>query len=272
MLIDAFKGDFFDELDTLSGQLSAWNGLYLLVDGAFVPGLHRTLTAESKSLLFASLPGCRDETADASPFLTPYVPRGKRLRSLLHRCSGWPMLSLIETPESLAQLTVRLSAWCVVEADDQRFNFRFPDTRRLPAIFRTLNPAQRTQFTGPAVRWIYINREGSWSELDVTGVIAEPATNPLLNGQQFAALVDDSRIDEVLVLLGDRGRAVGRHPSASHACVTDALRAAVLEELADEDVLDWCDWYWQHAETNTASPVQAAFQAWRNISLTEKTK
>ena len=270
MLIDAFKEDFFDTLDRRAAQLSAPNGLYLLIDGAFVPGLHKALASECKALLFASLPGCNGETADASPFLTPYIPGDKRMRSLLLRCSSWPMLSLIETAESLAQLIARLSAWCIVEADDQRFNFRFPDTRRLPVIFQTLKPAQRAQFTGPVARWSYINREGSWDELDVTGVNAEPAANPVLDARQFSTLVDDSRADEVLMLLGDRGYEVGKHPSASHARVTAALRVAVPAKLADEEVLDWCEWYWQHAEVGHDGSAEMAFHAWQNTLFTEK--
>lgn len=270
MLIEAFKDDFFDLLHTRAAQLSAPNGLHLLIDGAFVPGLHKTLTADSKFLLFASLPGCSDETADASPFLTSYIPDDKRIRSLLQRCSAWPMLSLIETPESITELAARLSAWCIVEADGQRFNFRFPDTRRLPAIVRTFHPEQRAQFTGPLVRWSYINREGHWDELDVQGVNAEPASNPVLTDWQFAALVDDSRADEVLVLLGDRGHLVDTHPSISHARVIDALRVAVSGQLAEADVFDWCEWYWQHAEAGQDLSIDAAFQAWRNTFFLEK--
>ena len=270
MLIDAFKEDFLDTLDRRAAQLSAPKGLYLLIDGAFVSGLHKTLATESKSLLFASLPGCSDETADASPFLTPYMPDDKPMRSLLRRCSGWPMLSLIETSESLAQLAARLSAWCIVEADDQRFNFRFPDTRRLPAIVRTLDPTQRAQFTGPVTHWSYVGREGSWLELDVTGANTEPAANPMLGARQFAALVEDSRADEVLVLLGDRGYEVGKHPSVSHARVSASLRVAVLAKLADDEVIDWCEWYWQHTEAGHDLSVETAFQTWRNTSFMEQ--
>lgn len=270
MLIDAFKEDLLDMLDMRAAQLLAPNRLYLLIDSAFVPGLQKALATDCKALLFAGLPGCSDETADASPFLTPYVPNDKRMQSLLRRCSGWPMLSLIETAEPLTQLAARLSTWCIVEADDQRFNFRFPDTRRLPAIFRTFKLTQRAQFSGPAARWSYINREGTLHELDVTGLNAEPVENPVLDSQQFAALVDDSRADEMLVLLGDRGHAVSKHPSISHVRVTAALLVAVSGQLADGDVLDWCEWYWQHAEAGHGLSTEAAFQAWRNTSFMEQ--
>lgn len=265
MLIDAFNEDCLDLLDTRAAELSFPNRLYLLIDGAFVPGLHKTLATEDKSLLFASLPGFSDNAADASPFLTPYLRDNKRMRSLLRRCSGWPMLSLIETPESLAQLAARLSAWCIVEADDQRFNFRFPDTRRLPTIFRTLNVAQRAQFAGPAARWSYISRDSGWRELDVKSVGAQPVTNPVLDSQQFAALVDDSRVDEILVLLGDRGHEVGKYPSVSYARVSAALLVAVPARLAEGEMLEWCEWYWRQAAAGHECSAKAAFQTWQKI-------
>ena len=270
MLIDAFNEDCLDRLDTRVAELTAPNRLYLLIDGAFLPGLHKLLASECKSLLFASLPGCNEQTADASPFLTPHKPQDKRMRSLLRRCSGWPMLSVIETAESLAQLSARLSAWCVIEADDQLFNFRFPDTRRLPAIFRTLDAAQRAQFTGPAARWSYIGRDSSWSDLDVTSVGAEPVSNPVLDSGQFAALLDDSRVDEMLVLLGDRGYEVGKHPSASHARVSAALLFAASARLADGEVLDWCEWYCRYTKACGDCSGHAAFQTWQNTYLMEK--
>jgi hypothetical protein len=270
MLIDTFEENFFNKLDMRAAELAAPNKLYLLIDGAFVPGLHKTLASELKSLLFASLPGCNDETADASPFLTPYAPQDKRIRRLLRRCSGWPMVSLIETPESLAQLSARLSAWCVVEADGMRFNFRFADTRRLPAIGQTLGPEQRAQFVGPATRWSYVNRKGRWNVLDVTGASAEPASNPVLNDRQFATLVDDSLADELLVMLGDRGYEVGKHPSISHARMAAALHAAVSADLADDDLHVWCTWFWQYAEAQDNCAATEAFQTWRNNSLKEK--
>jgi hypothetical protein len=52
------------------------------------------------------------------------------------------MVSAIVTLETFVELVDRLAAWCVVEVDDQYFNFRFPDTRRLPDILGVLKPEQ----------------------------------------------------------------------------------------------------------------------------------
>lgn len=115
---------------------------YLLIDGAFLPGLRRKLAALSPTLLFEFLPGCNDNTRDVSPLLLACMPAALRW---LERTSGWPMLSVIATRESQRQLAERLAAWCIIEADGQRFNFRFPDTRRLPAIFAALTSGQQAQ-------------------------------------------------------------------------------------------------------------------------------
>jgi hypothetical protein len=270
MLIDSFNESFFEQLDMRAAKLTAPNALYLLFDGAFLPGLHRMLTTENKSLLFASRAGCNDETADCSPFLTRYVAHDKGMRSLLSRCSGWPMVSLIETSESLAQLSNRLSAWCIVEADGQRFNFRFADTRRLPSIVLTLDSAQHAQFAGPATRHSYVDRTGNLNELDVPRTTAEPATGPVLNDRQFASLVDDSRADELFVLLGDRGYKVNDRPSVGNARMTAAIQVAVSSKLDESDVLPWCIWFLQHVEVHPDCTPTSAFETWQQTLFLEK--
>ena len=242
MLIDAFAADWIDVLDTRAAALPPSSHLYLLLDGAFIPGLHSLLADDRKTFLFSAFPGCTDEAKDVSPFLTEFRQSDKCSRMLLKRCDRWPMVSVIETPEALEDLAKRLAAWCLVEADEQRFNFRFTDTRRLPAVFNILDALQRSQLAGPAVRWSFIARNGCWHELDLVPSAGDIATDPQLDKSQFAALVDDSHADELLVLLGDRGHDTFVHPSANHALLSTALRAAYKAKLDDENVLEWCEW------------------------------
>lgn len=266
MLIDAFPENWLDELPAHTSEPHQTHRRYLLVDGAFVPGLHRMLDDDAKAILFESLPGCTDVTKDVSPFLTQFDPHDKALISLLRRCNRWPMISVIETPESLRQLCDRLAAWCVVESDGQRFNFRFMDTRRLPAIFSVLNKAQRAQFAGPTVRWSYISRHGHWRELEMDSVGDEIAVCPALDQTQFARLVDDSRGDELLMLLSYRGHDPYRRPSRSHELLSIALSAAADAGLAEDDIVEWCEWFWR--EDQLVDHIQAAvmLSAWRNTS------
>lgn len=261
MLIDTFPATWLEHLQAAPSM----HPVYLLIDGAFVPGLHKLLGENARSLLFESLPGCTAETKDVSPFVTLWDAGDKRLRNLLRRCDRWPMVSAIETPESLKDLSDRLAAWCIVEADGQRFNLRFPDTRRLPAIFRTLNPAQRAQMAGPAVRWSYVSRDGQWRELEVAGSAGEIASEPTLDQHQFGALVDDSRADELMTLLRRRRNDPYQHPSRSHALLDEALRAAASVKLDDGDTLDWCEWFWQADQLHDASTTAALLADWRAV-------
>ncbi|SFU88717.1 DUF4123 domain-containing protein [Pseudoduganella namucuonensis] len=244
MLIDSYNDNWLDHLNTRAARLEHDKRLYLLVDGVFVPGLHRHVAiatpANSPALLFESLPGCSEAARDVSPFVMLYDATAKRLPALLAKCSGWPMVSAIETTESLEELAARLAAWCVVYADGQRFNFRFPDTRRLPGIFSALTPWQQGLLTGPASRWSYIGRNGEWMELSVPAIdsaIAEDS--PELDDAQFGRMVGDSEADEVLVQLADRGY-VPKRPSRSHAIVSRALLAADAGKLDRELRVDWC--------------------------------
>jgi hypothetical protein len=237
------------------------------VDGAFVPGLHKKLRPDEKAILFESLPGCREETKDMSPFLAPFKSADKTIARLLKRCNQWPMVSAIETTEFLRELSERLASWCVVEADGQRFNFRFADTRRLPCIFKTLSPAQRVAFCGPVVRWTYVSRDGRWAELKIDGPSAPAAAEPVLNQRQFASLVHDSRVDELMVQLGYRGNATYKHPVRSHQLLTAALKTATDAELSEEHVLDWCEWFWRRDSLHDKSAAALALESWRETLL-----
>lgn len=261
MLIDKFAPK---SIDVLCGRtLDSRVHLYLLIDGAFMSGVHRVFDDKEKGILFDALPCCTDATRDVSPFVVAFQPTDRRQRVLLDRCSGWPMVSAIETPEGLAQLSSRLAAWCIIEVDDQRFNFRFSDTRRLPAIFNSLTPQQRATFTGPMKRWSYIARDGSWEELPVSGDSDENAVDPILDECQFASLVDDSRVDELLALLRDRGHDVYGLPSRSHSLVSTALRAASSAALEEDDIVQWCLWFWERDKCEEDSGAITLLKNWR---------
>lgn len=245
MLVDPYDEDWLDRLDVRDGGKTAIGTIYLLIDGVFVPGLHRRIaavmaSADAPSLLFEALPSCSDRTRDVSPFLVRHQPSNSRLQTLLGECSGWPMVCAIETAENQAELTERLAAWCVVEVDDQRFNFRFPDTRRLQAIFCALTAEQRAAFAGPATRWSYIDRSGSWQELAMPSAPCPIADRPRLDDRQFAQLVNNSEADEVISILANRGYASGSH-SQDHAAVSLALRISRTAGMDTVSKVAWCE-------------------------------
>ncbi|MES3025717.1 MAG: DUF4123 domain-containing protein [Pseudomonadota bacterium] len=246
MFIETYNEAWLARLDEQVHGLADGVSLYLLIDSVFVPGLHRQMIAalgrvDALALLFDALPGCTEDTKSVSPFLLRFEGSSGRLPKLLNKCSGWPMVSAIETTENIANLTERLSAWCIVEADDQRFNFRFPDTRRLPAIFNALTVNQRAQLAGPATRWSYMARDGEWAELDLPVTYCRPADRATLDAQQFATLVSDSETDEAMMMLLDRGLPVYASPMKNFLIISVAHRAAAHRKLDAADRLVWCE-------------------------------
>jgi len=272
MFIDSFAPDWQDHLIQQHAELAAGRRLFLLLDGAFLPNFYRdvqkAMTApDDVALLFEQLPGCTDNTRSVSPFLVPYSGASFPMALALKKCSGWPMVSSIDTTETMAGLKERIAAWCVIENDGQRFNFRFPDTRRLPAIFDCLSIPQRSSLAGPALSWSYIGRTGAWSELPLPQSTGDVADEPTLDDQQFAAMVRDSEIDETIVLLRDRGPLPRQLLSDIYANVDAALRIATLAKLQQDLHLDWC----VHCLHNAVPPdephgIKAAL-AWRETRL-----
>lgn len=260
MLIDAYDEHWLDRFNTCAGST------YLLIDGAFIPGLHRRIAAtvpalHAPSLLFEKLPGCSEKSRDVSPFLVEFQPTNPRFLALLEQCSRWPMLCAIETSENLAQLTERLAAWCVVEVDGQRFNFRFPDTRRLPAIFAALSDQQRAEFAGPATRWSYIDRSGKWQELAVPRVQSATAGRPRLEDEQFIKLVDDCEADEVISILMYRGQEIESY-SRYHAIVSLALYVARNADLDTQSKAAWCAFCLNGRLSYEANELAARLPQW----------
>ena len=262
MLIAPYAEGWRTHLDILAREAAQEQArLYLLLDGVFLPGMHRTLAALSPALLFDALPGCTDATRDVSPLLLAYSAAFSVASEApwLARCSGWPMLCAIATRESQAELAARLAAWCIIEADGQRFNFRFPDTRRLPAIHAALTPEQQAQLAGPAVSWSYIARDGHWRQLPVPLRDCAHAERPVaLSAQQFASLIHDSEVDEILTMLYERGHDHSQDRHGAYLQVAQALAAIAGEPLDTYDKADWCERWLRRGASAEAVPYQQA--------------
>lgn len=257
MFIDPHQADIVAYMAQRADDLPAACHLYLLLDGAFVPGLYRSRHFQSRTagpfyLLFETLPACTKAVRDASPFLMLIKPAGgvlmERLSARLAACSGWPMVSAIATTENMAQLGERLAAWCVIENDGQRFNFRFPDTRRLPGGFAALRADQRVQLTGGMHFWSYIGRDGRWADLEVAGAESAMAHSTELDDVQFGEIVDDAAPDEVLFRLAYSGFESELPHSLLHAVVSTALKIARDAGLEDGLRQSWCEHVARHGQ------------------------
>jgi Domain of unknown function (DUF4123) len=265
MLINPFLPEWQTDLNRLHAALPHGAGLMMLIDGAFVPKIFQQLNNQCKPiLLFELLPACSKEARDVSPFVMQFDPADRSLARLLMRCSGWPMLSALATYESAEQVAKRLAAWCIVEVDGQNFNFRFPDTRRLPAIFENLTPQQRRELTGNAIGWHHIGRDGSWHCLSLEpNPIALPVPAKItLDEHQFGRLLQESEPDEMWVQLLDRGARTGLLPSQRHALLSNALYVADKYGLDDTLKVAWCLYCIQTSCQSDADTLRARLIVW----------
>lgn len=262
MLIDQFRNDCIAQLGECVALLPKPVNFYLLLDAAFLPGIHRKYpyASDTMQLLFETLPGCTDEVRDVSPLLISIerapLSLPTRLRARLSQCSGFPMVSAIASTENLEQLGERLSAWSVIENDSQRFNFRYPDTRRLPGLFRILHPDQRASLCGPMSFWSYIGRDGEWGTLEMPVHQRDIAVSPVLDNSQFEMMIDDSATDEMLFRLAYSGCNIDRTHSVMYVTVRSALATACEFGLSEDLHQRWCEHILSHgSDLNTVAGV-----------------
>jgi len=234
MLIDAFTPDWLDKLE-------AAGPAYLLLDGAFIPAIHKRFGNDVR-FLFEHLPGWRDAVRDVSPFMFRFDGRSLAQKQALNECSGWPMISAIRTSESLDTLAQRLARWCVVQAAGQHINLRFPDTRRLPDIYGVLCAEQRADMFGPAVRYSYLGRDGVWNHIALDGKVQPSQGEPKLSDEQFNELLVSSEGDSMLAQLERRSvsnSSIAR--SAQYSAVCAAIALGKAQKLARNEMLDLCE-------------------------------
>jgi hypothetical protein len=268
LLIDPFHADWLADMAAHYASLLERAHLVLLIDGAFVPGLFRE-PERRPLLLFESMPGCSEVTRDVSPILTQFDPADSSLMRALSRCDGWPMVSAITTFETIDRLYERLAAWCVVEVDGQRFNFRFPDTRRLPTIFAALTDKQRAEMAGSAVNWRYMDRDGTWRELACVLPKDEPpvTAHAQLDEEQFGCMVSDSEPDEMWVQLEGRGVTTRLRTSDRHAVLSAALSLARERRLDSIDAARWCTACLRTDDVDDMATLAARFASWTTKNM-----
>jgi len=228
----------------------------------FIPGLfwHLGRTSEP-ALLFEWLPDCNDSLRDVSPFLVPFAAGDKALRHVLERCDWPPMLSTIATSGSVDVRAERLAAWWTVATGGDYFNFRFPDTRRLPAIFAVLMPEQQRELAGNALSWHYMARNGAWGALpiDCCGPAAGITASARLSEAQFARVIGDSEADEIWVRLQYGGAIWDGLPSERYYLLSEAVQIARKHQLGNTATFRWCARLMDEIGIDTGVNVAQAF-------------
>ncbi len=231
--IDEFDEGWLTWLTTQHNAMAQKTRVQLLLDGVFLPGVlnrlnHTRYAGQKAEALFGRLRGCSDEALAVAPVVVEFDPDDVALLRVLRECNAKPMVTAIATTDTSAQLADRLARWCVVEVTGSAFNFRFPDTRRLPAIARVLRPGQRVDMLGPTCEWHCVNRRGQWEALPFGPADVDLAETAKLDDAQFANLLRDSEADEMVASLMPDLTAewLARPPSARHDNACKVLNEA----------------------------------------------
>lgn len=256
-MIDPYADDCLDQL--LAMVTASPHPSHLLIDGVFLPSMPSVLKrwpapVSNAYALFNERAHGDAETLAASPWLLPCSGHDAAVCQLLATCDPLPAVTLIRSPSDVGSLLTRLKRWTVVNCGGMHFNFRYPDTRRLPGIHRVLTDVQRHTLFGNDA-WSYIGRDGHWHHLppnsgSVTACdkAAQDWGDPALNDVQFADLLADSEPDEQLAavwqdLPDDAPARTTALPSQAHAWITTALGHATrlkIDDMAERTRL--CAW------------------------------
>ncbi|MEN7431962.1 DUF4123 domain-containing protein [Chromobacterium sp. TRC.1.1.SA] len=228
-LIHSFDIEGLSGLLQQHGPLGEDQHQYLLFDGALNPKLlqHLRRSGAPWRSVFTQSDDGDEQLMAASPLLMEWQAfQQAEAERLLRQCDGLPMVSVWRSKESLPELAARLLPWCVVKADDQHFNLRFPDTRRLEDIVGVLDDEQGGQFFGPATLCAAPSRFGGWKTLPLPSKAEPPAEKVKLSAEQTLALIRAGEPDETLFQLQFH-RAI--HPAVladCHPMVEKALAVA----------------------------------------------
>lgn len=127
------------------------------------------------------------------------------LRSLLHHCSGRPMLSFVALKDDAQATAQHWHPLHWVFHDEQKLLLRFADTRTLAALPALLTPLQWADWSSPVNAWGYIDRSGALtfltlSEQEDAGFHSHPQKMELSDAQ-LSAFIECSLPDAALQFL-----------------------------------------------------------------------
>lgn len=238
-------------LDDFEGQIAIlreqWPdaATFALFDCAFSERCHTEIKRSrlDARCLFDLSTNPSPELQAVSPTLVPLMrAAAASWREAASHTDGYPMLSVIVTPESLDELAQRLHPWCIVKADGEPYVFRFPDTRRLPGVVDALTPEQHAAFFGPAHAWLVRTRSANWARLPLPKSPLPPAEEVNLSAEQYAQLMDDAEADEIIANLHVHEPALIRQyePAEAYERVAHALKRADFYGIEQTDRAQWC--------------------------------
>jgi len=177
-------------------------------------GLRWHVLYDSAFALEEDCPGVNCYAFDSLTDLAPVAPRivplparkhsggdlAREVGRWLARCSSRPMLGFIASPLDAEAIAENWASLHMVRTEDgDRLLLRIADTRTLPALQRTLLPAQWAALVLPLKHWLIVDRCGAVMSLGLHASGSEPAQAPLiLSGPQVDHLVESAEADALI--------------------------------------------------------------------------
>jgi hypothetical protein len=203
--------EFTELREALSGPPShASLRLYALVDGAFDESFFSARYPRTAPPLSLYTDTALQGLGIAAPHLLA-APNAVHevqgwLSHLFSVANGKPMLSLIASPLSVAQLARHMRPYLIaMTSDSVQWPVRWGDTRVLAGLIDGLSESMRSQLLAPMVRWWHSGRDGGllhWRGAKELPMPPDFDKLPL-GDDVFAALVDAAEPDSVLANLYD---------------------------------------------------------------------
>lgn len=190
--------------DLLKPYQSKAHKHYLLLDGVHHPKTYDLLIEKNHTFvsLFANKPSIQTEILRFSPLLVDVSDQNhSSWMSIVERCSGLPMLSMLVTKEPLLALQSRLTKYTTANNGDDFYNVRYPDTRRLLGFLKILTLSQQTEFKGPTILWLYVDRKGHWQKLPLNPIPASlkaPKDYFVMTNKKLELWLEDAELDGIL--------------------------------------------------------------------------
>lgn len=259
-LIKLHEPDWLDMLEKCVSRYEATYSdcyVYGLIDIAFSTACHVALKdrpAIARRSLFDLREKPDERLVEVSPTLIQLASHhAADWRPVMCMTDGWPMVSLIVTPESLDALALRLHSWCEVDADGENYCLRFADTRRLPDIVSAMTPEQHGQFFGPAKMWLYRERRARWTELPLPQACFAPAGEIKFSNEQCSVLIVASELDEIIEnLKAEKPELMqGECLASIHRLLCVAIDCAGRYGITETDRASWCVAWLRHPELHT---------------------
>jgi hypothetical protein len=209
--------------------------LYLLVDHAGVPGLHRKLGSlvewenlfqgSRESAAFAVAPilillGSSSAVKLSSLFIRWISENGALTSSLI----------ILASPEPIDIVKKRLTDRLDVKlSEGMEAMLRFYDPRILEQLSKIMSPHQAERFFSPGCKWWYVNRGGKLAEVASSFRLGDEPYSPLsLSQDQEEALLNALEPDRILYLLLETAPQLeSKLPDDRYKFITEKLHAAL---------------------------------------------